>query len=155
MSPSQQIESRTRMFARVIGPYLLIVTVTAILRASDMRTLLSEFGANSVWPFVTGAFVLPSGLVVVALHQSWRGAAAILVSLLGWLTTLKGFFLLAIPQTYISWADTALDEMAWWRVAFVVLALAGLYLTYAGWAPTRSRPTTQAAPSTPDLKRAA
>ncbi len=143
------------MFARVIGPYLVIVTVTAILRASDMRTLLSEFGANSVWPWVTGAFVLLSGLVVVALHQSWRGATAIIVSLMGWLTTLKGLFLLAIPQTYISWADNALDAMAWWRAGFVVMALAGLYLTYVGWSPTRSRPTTQAAPSTPDLPRAA
>jgi hypothetical protein len=102
MSSPQQTKATTRMFARVLGPYLVIVTVTAVARASHMRTLLSEFDANSAWAWVTGAFVRLSGLVVVALHQTWRGAAAIIVSLLGWGTTLKGLVLLVIPQTYIS-----------------------------------------------------
>ena len=29
------------MFARVLGPFLVIVDVTAVLRASEMRTLLT------------------------------------------------------------------------------------------------------------------
>lgn len=152
---SSQIEGRTRMFARVLGPYLVVLTVTALVRASHMPTLLSEFRSNSVWPWVTGAFVLLSGLVVVALHQYWRGAAAIIVSVPSWLTALKGLFLLAFPQTYLSFADVAVDGLAWWRTSFVVMALIGLYLTYVGWAPTSSRPTEQPANSTTDLPRAA
>jgi hypothetical protein len=155
MSFPQETDTRTRMFARVLGPYLVIVTATAVGRASQMRTLLSEFGANSVWPWVTGAFVLLSGLIVIALHQNWRGAPAIIVSVLGWMTALKGLFLMAIPQTYISWANTAVDAMAWWRAGFVVVAVVGLYLTYVGWVPAPSRPTAQPGRSTPDLPRAA
>jgi hypothetical protein len=155
MSTPPQTEARTRMFARVIGPFLVIVTVTAVGRASRMRTLLAEFDANSVWPWVTGALLLLSGLIVIALHQNWRGAAAIIVSLLGWMTTLKGLFLLAFPQTYISAANTAVDGVTWWRTGFVVVALVGLYLTFIGWAPAPSRPDTRADRSTPDLPRAA
>jgi hypothetical protein len=84
-------------------------------RALHMRTLLSEFAANSVWPWVTGAFVLLTGLVMIALHQYWRGAAEIIVPLLGWMTTLKGLFLLAFPQTYLSAASSAVDAVTWWR----------------------------------------
>jgi len=155
MSSSQQPQARTRMFARVLGPFLVIVTVTAVARTSQMRTLLSEFGANSAWPWVTGVFVLLSGMVVVALHQYWRGAAAIIVSVLGWLTALKGVFLMAFPHTYISAANSMLDATAWWRTIFVIFAVIGLYLTYVGWAPARSRPTARTASSTPDLPRAA
>ena len=144
------------MFARVLGPYLVVVTGTAAVQPAHMRTLLSEFGANSVWPWVTGAFVLLSGLVVIALHQYWRGAAAIVVSLLGWLTALKGLFLVTFPETYISAADTAIDAVSWWRPAYVAIAVLGLYLTYVGWVPAPSgRPTSQTASSTPDLPRAA
>ncbi|WP_375481493.1 hypothetical protein [uncultured Mycobacterium sp.] len=143
------------MFARVIGPYLVVVTATAVARSSDMRTLLSEFSENFVWPWVTGAFVLMSGMVVVALHQYWRGAAAVIVSVLGWLTVLKGVFLMAFPRTYISAASSMLDTTAWWWSGFVVVGLIGLYLTYVGWAPAVSRPTPQAALSTPDLPHAA
>jgi hypothetical protein len=155
MSFSQQIHFATRMFARVIGPFLIVVTATAVARASDMRTLLTEFRASSVWPWVTGAFVLLSGLVVVALHQYWQGAAPIIVSLLGWLTVLKGFFLMAFPQTYLSFASTAVDAVTWWRTGFIAMALVGLYLTYIGWVPAPSQRTAQPASSTPDLPRAA
>jgi hypothetical protein len=155
MSSTEQSQAKTRMFARVLGPFLFIVTTTAAVRASDMRALLGEFGANSVWPWVTGAFVLLWGLVVIALHPYWRGTAAIIVSLLGSLTALKGLFLLAFPQTYISAASSAIDAVTWWRAGFVVMALVGLYLTFIGWGPAQSRPTSQAAESTPDLPRAA
>ena len=138
------------MFARVLGPYLVIITITAVARASEMRTLVSEFAANPVWAFVTGAFILLSGLIVIALHQCWRGAAAIIVSVLGWMTAVKGLALLAFPQTYVSTVNSAVDAV-WWRVGFVVIALVGLYLTYVGWAPAPRRPAPQAASSTPDL----
>lgn len=143
------------MLARVMGPFVVIVTATAVARTSEMRALLSEFGANSMWPWVTGAFVLLSGLVVVALHPYWRGVAAVIVSVLGWLTALKGLFLMAFPRTYISIADSALDATIWWWTAFIVIGMIGLYLTYVGWASAPSRPTSQATRSAPDLPRAA
>lgn len=155
MSTSQQAQARTRMFARVIGPFLVMVIATTVARTSDMRTLLSEFGANFVWPWVTGAFVLLSGLVVVALHQYWRGAAPVIVSALGWLTALKGLFLMAFPRTYVSVADSALDATSWWWTGFVIMGLIGLYLTYVGWVPAPTRSTAQATGSAQDLPRAA
>jgi hypothetical protein len=154
MNTSQQSEARTRVFARVLGPYLVIVTITAVARASQMRTLASEFGANPVWAFVTGAFILLSGLIVVSLHQYWRGAAAIIVSVLGWMTAVKGLALLAFPQAYISTVNSAVDAV-WWRIGFVVIALVGLYLTYVGWAPAPNRPAPQAASKAPELPRTA
>jgi uncharacterized membrane protein len=144
------------MFARVLGPYLVIVTATAMARCTQMRTLATEFGANSVWPYVTGAFILLSGLIVVALHPYWRGAAAIIVSVLGWMTTAKGFFLMAFPASYISAVNSALDAGNWWMAGFTVIALVGLYLIYVGWIAAPSRPTSQASASpTKDLPHAA
>jgi hypothetical protein len=155
MNPSQQAQARTRMFARVLGPFLVVVTATALAQASQMRTLLSEFGASPVWPWVTGAFVVLSGLVVIALHQYWRGTAAIIVSVLGWLTALKGLALMAFAQTYISFAKSAV-EASGWRIGFIGLGLVGLYLTYVGWTPHQIRPTAQPlASSNPDLPHAA
>jgi uncharacterized membrane protein len=147
MDSSQQAEARTRMFARVLGPYLVIVTATAMARASQMRTLATEFGANAVWPYVTGAFILLSGLIVVALHQQWRGAAAIIVSVLGWMTTAKGFFLMAFPASYISAVKSAVDAGNWWIVGFTVIGLVGLYLTYVGWIAAPTQPVSEASAS--------
>ncbi|MCV7123372.1 hypothetical protein [Mycobacterium lacus] len=155
MNVSPQSQARTRMFARVLGPFLVIVDVIAVARASDMRSLISQFEANSLWAWVAGAFILVFGLVIVAGHQYWRGAAAIIVSLLGWLVTLRGLFLLAFPKAVASVANAMIGAQAWWVALCVVFTLVGLYLTYVGWAPTPSRPTQQTARVNPDLPRAA
>ena len=144
MNARPQSEARTRGFARVLGPYLVIVALAALVRASDMATLLAEFEADSVWPWVTGAFVLLSGLIVVALHQNWRGAAAIVVSVLGWLTTVKGLLLLVVPQRYLSFGDSVVNAKGWWLAIMAIMALVGLYLSYVGWNPTGSLPQTEA-----------
>jgi hypothetical protein len=155
MSADQQVQPSTRMFARALGPFLVIVDVTAVARASDMQRLLSQFEANSMWTFVSGAFILLFGLVIVAAHQNWRGAAAITVSLLGWLIVLRGLLLVAFPQIFVSLANDMIGAQAWWVALCIVFALLGLYLTYVGWAPSHPRPTTTTASATPDLRRAA
>ena len=96
---------RTKSFARVLGPFLTIVSFVAAVRMSEMRTLLSEFAASQVWPWVTGAFVLIGGIAVVAFHNQWRNPAAVIVSLLGWMLVVRGLVLLAFPATFTSLAD--------------------------------------------------
>ena len=155
MSTSGQSQSRTRMFARVLGPFLVIVDLTAVVRTSQMRGLLSEFEATSLWPWVAGAFILLGGLIIIALHQYWRGAAAIIVSLLGWLVALRGLFLLAFPDTFVSLANKMIGAQAWWQAVCIAFAVVGLYLSYVGWMPVPSRPTSQAANAAPDLPHAA
>jgi hypothetical protein len=155
MNASQESQIRTRMFSRVLGPFLVMVDVTAVTRASEMQTLLSQFEANSLWTWVTGAFVLVFGLVIIAGHQYWRGAAAIIVSVLGWLVTMRGLLLLAFPKVFVSVANSMTGAQAWWMALCVAFALVGLYLTYVGWAPASSRPRSKAATAIPDLPRAA
>jgi hypothetical protein len=94
-SQQQQHHHRTSMFARVVGPYLVIIAATAALRPIDMKALLSRFEANSLWAWVVGAFILLLGLVTIALHPYWQGAAASIVSVVGWLVALKGLMLVA------------------------------------------------------------
>jgi hypothetical protein len=154
MSSSEESQNSTRMFARVLGPFLIVSCVTGLVRAADMRALVTDFGANPVWPWITGAFILAGGLIIVALHQYWRGAAAIVVSLTGWLLVLRGLFPLAFPTAFMSMANSALGASVLWRSVCVCFALIGLYLTYVGWIPASGRPVSQAASSTPGLPRA-
>ncbi|MDG5481628.1 hypothetical protein [Mycolicibacterium gadium] len=132
---SVQVQHRTRMFARVLGPFFTIVAVIAALRAPDMRQLLSEFTASDMWPWMIGALALLGGVAIVAVHQLWRGPAAIIVSVLGWLLVARGVFLLTFPETFASVADRVFGAAGVWQVAYLVSAAIGLYLTYVGWKP--------------------
>lgn len=137
MNMLQQPQDRTRMFARVLGPFFTIVAIIVAVRAPDMRQMLSEFTASDVWPWVTGAFILMGGIAIVAFHQVWRGASAIIVSVLGWALVVRGTFLMAFPDTFASGADRIIGATVVWQAVYGVMALIGLYLAYVGWRPVR------------------
>jgi hypothetical protein len=155
MQSFQQPQHSTRMFARVLGPFLAITCITAVVRASEMRALVSQFGANQLWPWVTGAFILVGGLIIVALHPYWHGAAAVTVSVMGWLLALRGLLLLAFPKIFMSMANSMLDATALWHTICICVAAIGLYLAYVGWMPDTRRPEPRLGKSTPDVPSAA
>ncbi len=147
MSSLQEPRVATRLFARVLGPFYLIIAVIAAARAPQTRTLLSDLG---VWPWATGAFLLMAGLIVIAFHQHWRDLAAVIVSSMGWLMALRGFFALAFPSTFMSITNPVSGANPLWRVFYVCVAVVGLYLTYVGWAPAPNRPAPHEASPTTD-----
>ncbi len=155
MSTQKPQQLRTRMFARVLGPFFVIMAATTVGRASDMRALLSNFETNPAWPWVTGGFLLLASLVVVALHPYWRGAAAITVSVAGWVLALRGAFLMAFPHAFLSAADAAMGMPALWVSVDTFVGLVGLYLTYVGWSAASSPAVSQTDTSNRDLPRAA
>jgi hypothetical protein len=103
------------MFARVLGPFFTIVAIIVALRAPDMRQLLSEFTASDVWPWVTGAYILMGGIAIVAFHQLWRGTAAIIVSVLGWLLVAGESFFLPSPMPSPPWPIVSSERSAYGR----------------------------------------
>lgn len=157
MTSPQQIRYRTKMFARILGPYLLIAALTVVGKPAYMRTLLSALtDANAnVWTWVLDAFVLPMGLVVVVLHPWWRGAPAMLVSTLGWLMVIKGAALMAFPDMYLSMGHRLVDMMPWWQTVSAAMALVGLYLTVEGWFSLRGKLSRTSTSQRPDLSRTA
>ena len=155
MSPTEQQQLRTRMFARVLGPFFAIFAVTTVARASDMRLLLSDFEANAASPWVAGGFLLLAALVIVALHPYWQGAAAITVSVMGWVLALRAVFLMAFPHAFMRAADAAIRVSALWVGVTIFIGLVGLYLTYVGWRPVPSQPVTHTETSAPGVPRAA
>jgi hypothetical protein len=150
-----QQAQRTRNFARVLGPFYAIAGTVVAVRAAAMRTMLTEFTGSSVWPWITGAFVLVGGIAIIAFHQYWHGLAAVLVSLVGWGMAAKGLFLMAFPEAYVWLGDHLIDATTAWRGAYLLGALMGVYLTFVGWV---ARPEHAAPPATDaprDFPRAA
>ena len=136
MSTSAQGQIRTRAFGPRIGAVLHNCADHGCGARSYMRTLFAEFKANPMWPWLFGAILLISGLVIIAFHQYWRSPAAIIVSMAGWFLAIRGVLLLSVPQAYDAAGDSVYSSataLIW--VVFVCLALSGAYLTYVGWKP--------------------
>ena len=151
MSSSQEADTRTRMFARVLGPYYVIVCSVGLVHTPKTLPILTDF---HVWPWDTGAPILVMGLIIVALHPHWTSIAAVVVTVMGWLDTLRGFALLAFPGNFMSFARW-LTGPGVQQIVYICLIVIGLYLTYVGWKPESSRPAPQGASATPNVPHAA
>ncbi len=133
MPATAESKIRTRRFARVIGPFLVLVPGIIIVRAQSIASILHAFFQNEAVVWGGGAFLLISGLIIIANHQYWSGLAACLISLFGWFLALRGLVLLAAPQLIARGADAAMNALPAVRFGFSFLVMAGLFLTYVGW----------------------
>ena len=132
MPTSLESQARTRAFARVMGPWLVIVPGIIALRAPGMGAFASEFFQSALFEWFAGALLLFAGLLIIAFHQYWSNVAAVLISLFGWILALRGLVLMAAPQLYER-AAMSMDAIPLVRLIFGILVAMGLYLTYVGW----------------------
>jgi hypothetical protein len=149
VTASEQSQIRTRMFARVLGPFFTIFAIDDAVRRSYMQTLFTEFKANPMWPWLFGAILLISGLVIIAFHQYWRSPAAVVVSVVGWFLAIRGALLLTVPQASNAAPNAVYSSGASWAiwVESICIATAGLYLAYVGWKPAPRRPEAVVSPA--------
>ena len=96
--PTREAIGRTRAFARVVGPFLVAVTLIIAIRLPDLTGLVNDLFSNSVLPWMLGAMMFACGLVVIAFHQYWYSLPAIVISVFGWFVALRGLTLMAFPD---------------------------------------------------------
>jgi hypothetical protein len=97
MPTTPQTNAPTRAFARVIGPFLVIVPGIVTFRTPEAAALTPAFFGNPALVRITGGILLFGGLLIISQHQRWKGASAILISLFGSYVALRGVVLLKSP----------------------------------------------------------
>jgi hypothetical protein len=119
--------------ARIVGPFLLILGAAVALRAQTMPLLAPALMQDAPLVFVTGIVTLAIGLVMIAAHNGWNSLAAIAISILGWLTAVRGAVLLVAPDIATTIAGNALQSPTPAFAAGVIMSLIGVWLTFVGW----------------------
>ncbi len=127
----------TRFLAKLMGLWLLLTVGSMIAtRDSTIGTMNALFGDPAL-TWIAGVFTLLLGLVVVLCHNRWSGGAGtVVVTLYGWIATLKGLLFLCLPAPVQAQLWSQL-HFAQYFYAYLVFALAiGSYLLYAGFTVT-------------------
>jgi len=87
--------------------------------------------------WVSGILTFAAGLAIVLGHNVWGDPAAAVVSLFGWMMTIKGVALLLVPAAGWTALLGAMHYPAHSGVYTIIPAMAGAYLTYAGFVRQR------------------
>jgi len=102
-----------------------VESVTALLRDPSMM-------------FILGVITLAAGLAMVLGHNIWSGAAlVVIVTLVGWITLIKGLLFLFLPPEME--AGLFLGQLHYQELFYLYGAISlvlGIYLTYGGFKST-------------------
>jgi hypothetical protein len=132
MATTPESLARTHAFARVMGPWLVIVPGIIIARAPGMGDLAEQFFRSPLSVWFAGALLMFFGILIIAFHQFWSSVAAVIISAFGWILALRGAVLMVAPDLYER-ATVSMDSVPLIRVMFGVIVAMGIYLTYVGW----------------------
>lgn len=121
---------------RLAALVLLLTCLSHITAPAAWRALFERIARSDAPGLATAAIHLPLGLLLVAFHNIWNGAAMIF-TLIGWALLLKGALHLLFPQVAMASlklpGEGAQAERRY-RLAGVIMAPFAFVLMWLAWA---------------------
>jgi len=134
------MSERTAFLSKLIGMYCILVAVPMGAHKQATLAMVAALVNDAPVLYVFGLIIVAAGLALVVSHNVWSGGALpVVVTLVGWLTLLKGLLFLVLPPP--SAAGIAIWGSAYQQYYYVDVAVAlilGAFLTYGGF---RVRPS--------------
>jgi hypothetical protein len=120
----------TVFLAKFLGLSCSLVCALLVARPKPSLDAISAMMASPGLVLVTGIFTLAGGAALVIGHTVWSGGVLpVAVTLLGWLTLIKGIALIAMPPQALTGFYRALHDPAWFRPTMAVALAFSAWLT--------------------------
>jgi len=119
--------------AKVFGPYCLIVATGVLLNQKLYWTMLEEFIQNNKLLYVGGVIALLCGLLTVVVHNVWVVGWPVIITVLGWISLLKGVWVIVFPGSVPKLTAYHLKNPPLMAFRLVVVLVAGAILTFFGY----------------------
>lgn len=115
--------------AKFLAVIYLSVGFAVVIGKISFERLIDDFESSPALTYVTGAFTLLLGMLLVEHHNIWEKDWPVLVTLVGWGAILKGIMLIVFPRSisyFKSWQKHPRGG------GFIILAL-GLAFAFFGF----------------------
>ena len=129
---SRQMDT-SRFLSKVIGIYLLIISVAIMTSLSQFTYYVSELVLDNPLMFVTGFFTLILGIIMVVSHNLWQWNWRIIITLLAWLTLIKGASIIFYPHVIDVLTTLFLQNVTFAYSAVGFDFVLGILLCYCGF----------------------
>lgn len=123
----------SKFLAKVTGIYLVIVSIALLVNMSEFATMVNSLITNGPLMFVTGFFTLILGILLVVSHNIWQWNWRLIITLIAWLSLVKGISLIFYPQ-FIDKASILFVQNTTFAYGAAILDFVlGLVLIYFGF----------------------
>lgn len=125
---------RTIFLSRLLGLYSLVIGLAMFAHRQATLETIRAMMHNGPAMYISGVIALAAGLAMVLGHNVWRGGVLpVVVTLVGWLSLIKGLAILflSVELESCSILGRYVEQRFYLNAAIAVIV--GAYLTYAGF----------------------
>ena len=129
------MSARTIYLSRLIGLFCVVVIPSLVIHKQATVYLMTGFFNSPAVMLLTGCIGVAAGLAMILAHNIWEGGALpVVVTIVGWLSLIKGMMMLLLPpgveaEIILSWVRCPLCFYLCMTPSFLI----GVYLTYEGF----------------------
>lgn len=123
----------SKFLARVIGIYQIIISIVILVDLPRFSEIILSLINNTPVMFVTGCFTLLIGTLMVVSHNVWQWHWRLIITIVAWLTFLKGISILLFPQFINEITRLFVQNMFFAYTTAVIDFIFGALLIYFGF----------------------
>jgi F0F1-type ATP synthase membrane subunit a len=123
----------SKILARIVGPTMIVPAIGIFLNFGVYQRLIEDFGKSPGLCYLGGLMGFLMGLLVLQFHNRWEAGWPVIITILGWITLIKGLVLMLFPGSMINlWHPLTASPTAL-IVSFVISLAIGIFLTVKGY----------------------
>ncbi len=125
---------RTIFLSKLIGLYCVFLGLAMFAHKAATIETFKAMVQNAPVMYVAGIIALAVGLAMVLGHNVWSGGVLpVVITLIGWLSLIKGLFILFVPYSAVQGSVLGEHYQARFYLNAGITLILGAYLTYAGF----------------------
>ena len=119
--------------AKLIGLTMTVISVAVLLNPRRFRNSADEFIEHPAMLFLSSIILLPAGIAIILVHNTWTRDWQVIVTIFGWLLTITSAVRLLAPDFVIAQARSILSVPSMPLFAGTVWLLIGLTFCFFGY----------------------
>lgn len=119
--------------AQAFGLYLVIGALALLINKKAMQDLIDLLAKNRSSVMLGGFLTLIVGIPLVLSHNIWDGTWRTVVTVLAWLTLLKGITRVMMPEMVVAWGSYFEKNRGLLKSLLLFMLAVGGYLLYVGF----------------------
>lgn len=85
------------IIAKILGIYFLAVSLSMFYKPQRMKRVYAEIKESEALVFLSGIIAIFLGAWIISVHNVWVLGWPVIITVLGWMSLIKGFALIAFP----------------------------------------------------------
>jgi uncharacterized protein YjeT (DUF2065 family) len=118
------------LIARWVAVFWVVIGLSHLLHPTKWVSLLLPLRERDTGGFVLAAMNFPIGLAIVLGHNIWVWDVPVIVTVAGWMTTIKGVIYLLFPRAHMRVMSNTGRVERGMRIVGTVIFLLGIVVGY-------------------------